>query len=422
LVVPLSGETDSSLLLVGLADGAGGVSLTDTQIAGHTYDIVSTDANRDGILDLVVGNGSYHRLELYFGNGLGEFSTPAFVELPLGTSVSFVIASLDLNRDGNPDFAAGGPGGDNLTIAVDQRSGTTESLDEMFVIGYDGIAVEVTNPLGFVVSEDFQTIAGSDYWRHDLDGSGQLDDESFDYNLMYGEYAIRLFPAPGAVPVTRAAGIGIDGSRFCTIFKDYRFSPPPGAEAMYPASADTVTFYWESELEPSIFPDNGIPTGNQQPNFNWEKKVDNLPPGWTYHFQLSPYYDFSTTRFDVAGLDSGVYRPDSLLGIDSVYYWHFMTSDGIVEADTSRTFAAYIVSSCCIGMSGNIDGDPDGLVDIGDLTALITYLYVPPNSAPPCMPEANIDGDIGGLVDIGDLTALISYLYVPPNSAPAECR
>ena len=31
------------------------------------------------------------------------------------------------------------------------------------------------------------------------------------------------------------------------------------------------------------------------------------------------------------------------------------------------------------------------------------------------------DGDIEALVDIGDLTALISYLYIPPNPEPAAC-
>jgi hypothetical protein len=76
---------------------------------------------------------------------------------------------------------------------------------------------------------------------------------------------------------------------------------------------------------------------------------------------------------------------------------------------------------CCEGLTGNVDGDPDGLVDIGDLTALIAYLYIPPNPVPTCLGEANIDGDANCLVDIGDLTALIAYLYIPPNPSPAVC-
>ena len=64
--------------------------------------------------------------------------------------------------------------------------------------------------------------------------------------------------------------------------------------------------------------------------------------------------------------------------------------------------------------------DNGELVDIGDLTALIAYLYIPPNPLPDCPNEANVDGDIENVVDIGDLTALIAYLYISgPN--PAEC-
>jgi hypothetical protein len=77
---------------------------------------------------------------------------------------------------------------------------------------------------------------------------------------------------------------------------------------------------------------------------------------------------------------------------------------------------------CCEGLTGNVDNDPDGLIDIGDLTALVAYLYIPPNPEPVCTAEANIDGDGGELVDIGDLTALIAYLYIPPNPLPASCQ
>jgi hypothetical protein len=76
---------------------------------------------------------------------------------------------------------------------------------------------------------------------------------------------------------------------------------------------------------------------------------------------------------------------------------------------------------CCEGRTGNVDNDPDELVDIGDLTALIAYLYIPPNPRPACIDEANTDGDVDRLVDIGDLTALVAYLYIPPNPETAPC-
>jgi hypothetical protein len=92
---------------------------------------------------------------------------------------------------------------------------------------------------------------------------------------------------------------------------------------------------------------------------------------------------------------------------DYVYYW---ISASVIEE---------LRPTCCSGASGNVDNDESGMVDIGDLTALIGYLYIPPNPEPACLEEANIDGV--GDVDIGDLTALIAYLYIPPNPPPSSC-
>jgi hypothetical protein len=78
--------------------------------------------------------------------------------------------------------------------------------------------------------------------------------------------------------------------------------------------------------------------------------------------------------------------------------------------------------SCCEGITGNIDCDPDGLIDIGDLTCLINYLYLEGESECfCCLEEGNVDGDLGVVIDIGDLTSIIAYLFIPPNPIPAEC-
>jgi hypothetical protein len=75
---------------------------------------------------------------------------------------------------------------------------------------------------------------------------------------------------------------------------------------------------------------------------------------------------------------------------------------------------------CCCGLlTGNIDNDSAEVIDIGDLTELIQYLYMS-GRTPVCMGEANIDGDTRALIDIGDMTGLIRYLYVD-ESLPAVC-
>lgn len=78
--------------------------------------------------------------------------------------------------------------------------------------------------------------------------------------------------------------------------------------------------------------------------------------------------------------------------------------------DTIRVAPA----SCCVGKRGNVNGS--GIVDLSDLSALISYLtgggYVLP-----CLDAANVNG--AGIVDLSDLSALISYLtgggYILPN-------
>ena len=73
----------------------------------------------------------------------------------------------------------------------------------------------------------------------------------------------------------------------------------------------------------------------------------------------------------------------------------------------------------CLGLTGNVDGDPADIVDLGDLTALIDYLFI--SFTPPvCIEEANIDGDLEGIIDLGDLTALIDYLFIS-FTPPAPC-
>lgn len=75
-------------------------------------------------------------------------------------------------------------------------------------------------------------------------------------------------------------------------------------------------------------------------------------------------------------------------------------------------------SNCCVGLTGNVDCDPENKCDISDLSALIDNLYI--SFAPLCcQAEANVDGQSG--IDISDLSALIDYLYIS-FTPPAACQ
>jgi hypothetical protein len=69
--------------------------------------------------------------------------------------------------------------------------------------------------------------------------------------------------------------------------------------------------------------------------------------------------------------------------------------------------------SCCMGIRGNVNGDPEESIDISDMTYLTDYMYRhgPP---PPCMDEGNVNGT--GEIDVSDLVYLSNYMfhYGPP--------
>ena len=61
--------------------------------------------------------------------------------------------------------------------------------------------------------------------------------------------------------------------------------------------------------------------------------------------------------------------------------------------------------SCCEGTAGNVN--LAGIVDLADLSALVSYL-TGGGFVLPCTIEANVNG--GGIVDLSDLSSLVSYL------------
>ena len=67
-------------------------------------------------------------------------------------------------------------------------------------------------------------------------------------------------------------------------------------------------------------------------------------------------------------------------------------------------------SGCCMGLTGNIDGDQLDIVSLGDLSALIDHLFISLGTLP-CPEEANLDNDPAN-ISLGDLTALIDHLFI----------
>jgi hypothetical protein len=68
-------------------------------------------------------------------------------------------------------------------------------------------------------------------------------------------------------------------------------------------------------------------------------------------------------------------------------------------------------------MRGNVNGDPNNLVNVSDVIFLINYLFRG-GAVPPCMEEANANGD--SKVTVRDVVYLFNYLFKggPP---PVSC-
>jgi hypothetical protein len=104
-------------------------------------------------------------------------------------------------------------------------------------------------------------------------------------------------------------------------------------------------------------------------------------------------------------------EPYDSVAVDSVTVYYI---------DTSKVWLFPGSITVLYGQCGQIDGDPQNLVDIGDLTYLIGYLYLE-GPEPQPLSAANVDCDPQSIVDIGDLTYLIAYLYLT-GPDPCACE
>lgn len=95
------------------------------------------------------------------------------------------------------------------------------------------------------------------------------------------------------------------------------------------------------------------------------------------------------------------------------------TATNTIEGAASTFGVIGIGGVCCSSPTGNVDCDAGNVIDIADLTLLVSYLFI---SQEPlcCSKEANIDGSVNGFIDIGDLTRLVDYLFISAI-APAGC-
>ena len=104
------------------------------------------------------------------------------------------------------------------------------------------------------------------------------------------------------------------------------------------------------------------------------------------------------------------HRPDNIDEFWAVWFgprWHrheqAMKDIWYEHGDSTK-------GGCCVGIRGNVNGDPGELVDIADLLYLTDYMFTE-GQEPPCMSEAAVTGDPNDDVDISDLVWLVDYMF-----------
>jgi hypothetical protein len=396
-----------SYLHVGLGDGAGHL-LSDTTIglSAMATNLTVSDVNRDNSLDLTVAVTLSHRLEVYLNDGHGHFGPAQYMSLGADSSLFNALVSGDFNRDGNPDFVSGGQNG-TIVLATNQLPTAPTLPDEMITTGYGGVVITVINPSGFVISQQKTTVAGAVNWSLDINGDNKLDSRAYDYNLEYGEYTIIVKPDTslgGGQSFTE--DIRIDGAQQIHAFNSYSSRGSTLLKTMAPSTLpESLVFYYTVEPISSVQPPNGIAVSLSRPLFDWSRLVTGDRPGTTYDFQVDRFYDFRAPIIDVKNLQNPQFQPSQQLGQDSIFYWRFRSYNGYDYSGYSRTFAAYLLGSCCRINAGNIN--LDSIVDLTDLTLLVAYLTGSTQQIPCPNGPASGRAQPYSLID---LAHLVSYL------------
>ncbi len=110
--------------------------------------------------------------------------------------------------------------------------------------------------------------------------------------------------------------------------------------------------------------------------------------------------DTLTPEFNTAGMSIVSFGEDSF---GELYFVDL--NGGIYKIVPNGIASACGSSGCCVGKRGNVNGT--GVVDLGDLSALVSYL-TGGRFVPACADAANVNGV--GTIDLGDLSALVSFL------------
>ncbi len=390
----------NSQILIGFGDGNGGINdITTIDLPGQaSYSISISDIDRDHNLDLVIADWTHSDFDIWLGDDNGEFTRDESVSLN-SIDCAFAIAAADLNRDGNPDFVAGGAFfySDSMITIINQLPAKEILPDIMEATAYNNARITIENPDGFEIDPNYCTVSGGDFHKVDWNDDQKLDERIVDRNLQYGTYTVNITAKPTSTPGDLFnADIKIGGETF-TLFKDHPVPPvsvSKSGEKIYEEYSFPFYYGETGPISPA--------TGKQaltNVTFDWSGLG---MTGSQYQIVIDDRFDFSSPEVDLDNLTEPSYQSTDQLDAGSVYYWKVRAYDGGQWGEYAGPFAVNIKDGICGDLTGN------GIVDILDVLFFIDYKFKGgPAPSVPALADCNNDGT----VNIMDIIRIISFKF-----------
>ena len=406
---------------VWVVDGVTGEEVWHWTGTANLYAVTTGDFDDDGVTDVAVAGADAMVTALDGKDGSIFWQATQ----PNEQLYRKCLASADMNGDGHDDVIAGS---DDGTIYVfDGNSGTKADIIWSVPFGGgDAEEVEVadmnfTGPLDVVAIVGGRMVVldgsdGSELWTYDVGTANARGCEALDANddgIL--DVAIAITGTSGSVVVVDGAPPHNVLWTKTPISPSYDYPLSHGrcnddkAEDLLVATSGTVS---------RVYAFDGV-TGAQL----WSQ-----PAGSDFNCVLGADVNGDGIDDAVAGADDHmVYAFDGATG-DVIFNYacagdvmHVgvgdVTGTGAVsiacvtfDADgVIYAFKPLYEGSCCVGITGNIDGDPSESIDIIDLIYLVDYMFSsgPP---PPCLAETDVDGNATN-ADIADLVYLVTYMF-----------
>lgn len=120
-------------------------------------------------------------------------------------------------------------------------------------------------------------------------------------------------------------------------------------------------------------------------------------------------------------LPAGAWQQVTISGLkaNTTYYFALRSADECGNWSALSNVVAYKTPlDECNGIRGNVDCDPDDVINIQDLVLFVDFLFGGNQPVCICMNEADVNDNPGGQIDISDLVYLVDFFFAGVGEMP----